>query len=187
MSQLEVIKKFIDEHPCYVHQAGSGQTDEDAIEIRGELSGGPITVKVWKANFWVNDRGNTVYPGSHHSERYEFDFERCKASDGWTQYDTDQDAWYFGVWVHEAERLTFTYAEGDITLVECPTEESFRAELADMARCYGPPPPAFRVIGEDFTAEVYAAENAHGREIPADGVEVETLAEATKLVLGGGQ
>ena len=32
--------------------------------------------------------------------------------------DTDQDAWYFGVWVHPITRRVVTYAEGDVTIVD---------------------------------------------------------------------
>jgi ABC-type transport system substrate-binding protein len=59
---------------------------------------------------------------------------------GWKQYDTSQDAWYFGVWVHPEKRVIITYAEGDITVVRCPTNESYHAELKSMAEFYGPPP-----------------------------------------------
>ena len=31
-------------------------------------------------------------------------------------------------------------------VVDCPTDESFKAELDHMAEFYGPPPPAFKVI-----------------------------------------
>lgn len=76
-------------------------------------------------------------------ERYAFDFERCTGAKGWKQYDTTQDAWYFGIWVNLGQRQTFTYCEGDLTLVTCPDDEHLRAELADYASCYGDPPPAF--------------------------------------------
>lgn len=186
MTQLDILKKHIEDHPEYRHSPGPEDTDENAIIIEGQLSGGPITVKVWKSRPWQNDRGNTVHPGSDHAERYKFD-KMCSPDNGWTQYDTTQDAWYFGVWVHDEERLTFTYAEGDISLVECPTEESFQAELKNMAEFYGPPPPALKVLGDGFKAEVYAEENAYGREIPEDGIAVPTMSDAAKLVLGGGE
>jgi hypothetical protein len=95
-----------------------------------------------------NERGNEIYRdheadkrlGIRRGEdRYYYDFA---ALPGWKQFDTTQDAWYFGLWVNIPERMTFTYAEGDRTLVICPTLESFQAELADAARCYGPPRPA---------------------------------------------
>lgn len=81
--------------------------------------------------------------------RYKYDTHRCSSKDGWHQYDTEQDAWYFGVWYHRERRLVVTYAEGDETIVVCQTEESFRAELAEMAEFYGEPPPAFVGIDVD--------------------------------------
>lgn len=188
MTQFEKLKKYVDDHPCYRHSPGPDDKPEDVIKIEGQLSGGPITVSVWKQKPWQNDRGNTVHPGSAPgAERYLFDFRVCAPAFGWVQYDTNQDASYFGVWIHNEERLTFTYCEGDLSLVECPTEESFQAELANMAEFYGPPRPAYRVIGEDFKAEVYAEENAHGRPIPEGGIAVPTMEDAAKLVLGGGE
>jgi hypothetical protein len=109
----------------------------------------------------TNERGNAIYRdfeadrklGIHRGEdRYYYDFEALK---GWRQFDTSQDAWYFGVWVNICERMTFTYAEGDRTLVICPTLESFKAELANAAEFYGPPPAAVRAIGQDGSVTEY--------------------------------
>jgi hypothetical protein len=178
MTQFNILKKFVDRHP-----ACTWRPSPEDIEGGEVLAEGPEE-KCYRQQPWKNGRGNTVHPGSQpQGDRYLFDFRVCAPAFGWVQYDTDQDASYFGVWVHAEERLTFTYCEGDLSLVQCETEESFQAELKDMARCYGSPPPAFRVIGEGYRAEVYATENAHGREIPAGGIEVPTMADAAKLVL----
>ncbi len=91
----------------------------------------------------VNERGNTIFRSFHSTERYYFDFKRCTQAKGWKQYDTSQDAWYFGVWVHPEKREIVSYAEGDISVVQCPTDESYHAELKSMAEFYGAPPPAF--------------------------------------------
>ena len=71
--------------------------------------------------------------------RYEFD-GKLTSDQGWVQYDTDQDAWYFGVWVNPTMRCIVSYAEGDVTYVACPTEAIFRKEVDDMNDFYGPPP-----------------------------------------------
>ncbi|KWN05906.1 hypothetical protein WT83_27900 [Burkholderia territorii] len=120
----------------------------------------------------VNARGNVVHRdrdadatmGFRGGSRYAYDFRILQ--DGWQQYDTEQDASYFGCWVHIERRLTMCYAEGDRILVECPTLESFRAELADMERFYGPAPAAFTVIDPDkrTLTKVYTARPA----LPAD-------------------
>ena len=63
---------------------------------------------------------------------------RCDfKSEGWEQFDTDQDAAYFGVWVNKSKFLTLTYAEGDWTLVECHDKDHFNAEVLDAIKFYG--------------------------------------------------
>ena len=106
---------------------------------------------------WTNKRGNQVYSGFIGSrDRLEFDFGSCSAENGWKQFDTDQDAWYFGVWVNIEKRMTVTYAEGDLTVVVCPSLETFRAELEDAEKFYGSPPPAFIVIdGDGKVTQIY--------------------------------
>ena len=91
----------------------------------------------------VNDRGNIIERSFASLDRYHFDFNVCTPSKGWKQFDTKQDASYFGVWVNIEARKVLTYCEGDITRVDCPTIESFRAELEDLEKFYGPPPPAW--------------------------------------------
>lgn len=116
----------------------------------------------------TNDHGCTVVRTFHpEMDRYVFDGGICS---DWEQYDTDQDASYFGVWVRLSTREIVTYAEGDITHVTAPTEEIFRAELASMAAFYGEPPPAFRIItGAGELVEVTGARpgepGATGREL----------------------
>ena len=101
----------------------------------------------------TNKRGNLIERGFHcMRNRYYYDFGDLKPSNGWKQYDTSQDASYFGIWVNINKRQTFTFCEGDTTLVICPDDKSLQAELDDMARCYGDPPPAF--VGIDNTGQV---------------------------------
>jgi len=184
MTQREILKKIVDNRPTYTWRPSPEdlKAGADPGEVILENDNGD---KCCRQQPWKNGRGNTVHPGSDHTERYKYD-RICSHKEGWVQYDTDQDAWYFGVWVHVGERLIFTYCEGDISLVTCETEESFQAELKNMAECYGPPPPMFKVIGDNFTAKVYTKEGTFGRELP-EGVVTETRTEATKLVLGGGE
>ena len=111
----------------------------------------------------INERGNEIYRDGEAdrkvglqrgTDRYFYDFEGLKHPE-WRQFDTWQDAWYFGVWVNVRQRMTFTYAEGDRSLVVCPTLESFRAELEDAERFYGPAPAAATAIGLDGTVTKY--------------------------------
>jgi hypothetical protein len=107
----------------------------------------------------TNNQGNQVDCYFWSGDRYYFD-QACPPKDGWIQYDTSQDAWYFGSWVNVKERKTVTYCEGDIYIVTCPTIESFKAELADMQRVYGDPPPMAVAFDADGTKTVYYDENA---------------------------
>lgn len=56
---------------------------------------------------------------------------------GWVRYGTEKDAWYFGVKINPVLLETMTFAEGDVSHVECDTLEQFMAELEDMAKFYG--------------------------------------------------
>lgn len=98
----------------------------------------------------LNERGNTIIRFfRQNAERYHWDFGPCSEKYGWKQFDTTQDAWYFGVWVHVQKRLTFTYAEGDCILVICPDQLHLKAELDDAERVYGAPPP-FAITADGF-------------------------------------
>ena len=68
----------------------------------------------------INERGNEVIRGFCHADRYKYDLGACTCDNGWTQYDTTQDAHYFGVWVHVEKRQIFTYCEGDEIMVKAP-------------------------------------------------------------------
>ena len=94
--------------------------------------------------------------------RYSFDFNGGKLfpwfglpPEGWEQYDTDQDASYFGVWVNREALATVTYAEGDVCVVRCATGEEFTRELKSMADFYGDPPPAFVTIDDEGNATAH--------------------------------
>ncbi len=85
----------------------------------------------------TNKRGNQVERSWLPTERYRWDFSEKFTSAGWEQYDTDQDAWYFGVWINKKLLQTQSYAEGDITLVKCPDVAHFNAEIKSMNEFYG--------------------------------------------------
>lgn len=104
----------------------------------------------------VNDRKNLVTSAFiENANRYFFDERVTRGGAGWQQWDTSQDASYFGVWVHRDLRQVLTFAEGDITVVECPDDEHFKAEIESMERCYGEAPPAATGIDEDGSITKY--------------------------------
>jgi hypothetical protein len=81
--------------------------------------------------------GSLTEHGFCSSERYAFDFN----TKGWKQYDTKDDAWYFGIWYHPGKRQIVQYMEGDVYLITSGDWEEFKAEMKDMDRFYGDPPP----------------------------------------------
>ena len=94
----------------------------------------------------TNARGNAIYREHVGGDRYRFDFGLCSSEKGWQQWDTAQDASYFGVWVHVGMRKVCSFAEGDVTVVTCQDAEHFNAEIASMEAFYGAPPPAMIVL-----------------------------------------
>ena len=80
-------------------------------------------------------RGRVLHRGFQSTERYIVDFAP-DFKDGWQQFDTKQDAPYFGVWVHPGKLITLTYAEGDWTLVVCSDKEDYNSEIQSMIDFY---------------------------------------------------
>lgn len=70
------------------------------------------------------------------TDRYEFDFKQCTYANGWVQCDTYQDASYFGIWANLRDRKIVTYAEGDITRVECDDDAEFSTAMLNMLLAY---------------------------------------------------
>lgn len=73
----------------------------------------------------------------------------------WRQFDTDNDAHYFGIWVNLDTRQILSYIEGDIILTTCFNKECFKKELEEMSRFYGAPPPAVILLSENETVHLF--------------------------------
>lgn len=69
-------------------------------------------------------------------ERYVVDFAPDFKAEGWEQFDTDQDAAYFGVWVNSKQLVVLTYCEGDWSIEECPSQEHYRAAIERLCAFY---------------------------------------------------
>jgi len=119
------------------HPLGSSRSRAKAIKLLR---------RVKKANktgcipFELTVTGCRLDRSSHQADRYYYD--RTLLAQGWQQYDTEEDAWYFGIWINPEKLETFTYAEGDTSHVIAPNVEAFRAEL-DRLYQYHPQAPAF--------------------------------------------
>lgn len=109
--------------------------------------------KIGEPISWETDAtkdGCAIYTRFFSSERYGIDFADDFTSEGWLQFDTDQDAPYFGVWVNPRLFLTLTYAEGDWSLVECPDRERYNRVINTMIEFYG---EGFVAIAIDIDAK----------------------------------
>ena len=99
----------------------------------------------------VEERENsTIHTGfTFNGSRYIFDWKLCDPTRGWKQYDTYQDAPYFGTWVNLNELATCCYCEGDIIVKIMKTQQAMKEELDRMAECYGDPPAWCTTINTD--------------------------------------
>lgn len=70
------------------------------------------------------------------AERYAIDFAEDFKAGGWKQFDTSQDAWYFGVWVNPSRLGVLTYCEGDWSFEVCPGKDQYNALIRSMCECY---------------------------------------------------
>ena len=64
-------------------------------------------------------------------ERYPVDFE---GGPDWYQFDTPQDAPYFGMWVNPVTLQHLQYCEGDISLIQCDSADHYRQEMQKRQR-----------------------------------------------------
>lgn len=69
-------------------------------------------------------------------DRYAFDFGFCRGSAGWCQFDTTEDASYFGMWINPITLQVCGFLEGDIVVSLHDSAESFRREVVEMIGFY---------------------------------------------------
>lgn len=86
-------------------------------------------------------------------DRYHYDATLLQL--GYRQYDTDQDGWYFGVWVHLEWRMVVNWVEGEEVITVAGDHESFVAELRSMGEFYGATPAHIRAFHDDGTVTHY--------------------------------
>lgn len=96
--------------------------------------------------------GNECYRTFAPSERYIVDFAKDFVKSDWKQFDTSQDAHYFGVWVNPEELKILTYAEGDWNLIVCERIGAYNDEIRFMNEFYSEG-FEFKVIDENGTTE----------------------------------
>jgi hypothetical protein len=112
-----------------------------AIIAKGEREDRPNGVQLYR----------TFMP----AERYIVDFADDFSSGGWRQYDTNQDASYFGVWVNPDLLCGLTYVEGDWHLETCPSAEEYNAMIRRMNAFYDDGQVATVIDADDGSVTVY--------------------------------
>ena len=74
----------------------------------------------------------------HEVDRYVVDFAADFQSEGWQQFDTDQDESYFGVWINPRTFQVLQYAEGDWDLIDCHDRDRYRCEVQRLIDFHAP-------------------------------------------------
>lgn len=112
---------------------------------------------MFDARTHVNRTRNTLelcgFAGNFGAESRYF-FDSLLLDQGFRQFDTEQDASYFGVWINKETRTMVSYAEGDLTVVYCPTDKAYTAELQEMCDFHGTK-AAFKTIGPEGITEYF--------------------------------
>ncbi|MGL5092190.1 MAG: hypothetical protein ACRC8B_14900 [Aeromonas sobria] len=119
------------------HPLGNGRSRAKALKLQRRVK---KAHKAGRIPLELTVTGCRIDRGSHQADRYYYD--RTLLAQGWQQYDTEEDAWYFGIWINTETLETFTYAEGDTNHVIAPNVGAFRSELARLYQ-YHPQAPAF--------------------------------------------
>lgn len=79
------------------------------------------------------------------ANRYQFDGNLI--GQGYAQIDSEQDAWYFGTWLHPKKLHMITYAEGDVIAHQFESAEEFIGFIVSRKEMIG-----YEQI-DDFAAE----------------------------------
>ena len=92
------------------------------------------------------------------SSRYQVELALNESNNGWQQWDTDQDAWYYGTWVNFSRRMIACYAEGDLYLQIALDDDTYKAEIAALRSFHGKPPVVAVAIDEEGCQTTYEAD-----------------------------
>lgn len=101
----------------------------------------------------TNKQGNrTRRAFLFHADRYLFDFNLD--TDEWEQFDTENDASYFGIWLNKSKLRIVEYVEGDLFFTQCDDAAGYDAEIAALCAFHGAG-PAFVVIDDKAAVTKY--------------------------------
>ncbi len=104
-----------------------------------------------RADETVNSHGNRVRHLLLLGDRYLFDLN---LSGEWDQFDTENDASYFGVWVNKSQLRLLSFVEGDLYLTLCADPAGYDAEISDLCSCFGRS-PAYVAVSDDLVTVGY--------------------------------
>ena len=119
----------------------------------------------WNSSATVDD----YFTADPERERYAFDFTHIGQGRDWYQWDTCQDAHYYGTWVNPVLREIVSYAEGDIYHIQCFEVMEYESELLNLER--------FEAEMQDMTWEQWKENGRHGLD-DHDGMHDAKLKEA---------
>lgn len=128
------------------------------IQQTTENNSGTVTVE--------EKPGKKIYRWFADSERYYIDFADDYKEHGLIQYNTNQDAPYFGVWISPTKMLTLTYCEGDWTLVQCSDPISFNSEVDSIVEFYEEAPGFVSVDNQTITEHYQQKAELYLQTIP---------------------
>ena len=104
----------------------------------------------------------TSKDGSHFVQLFHPNWDRYKTEEclrqvwkGWQQWDTDQDAWYYGVWVNFSRRMIVNYCEGDLYITISLDDVAYKAEIQRLRAFHGESPVTAWAIDSDGTQTLY--------------------------------
>ena len=116
-------------------------------------------------------------------ERYMVDFASDFKAEGWEQFDTRQDASYYGVWVNRRERVILSFSEGDWGLEECETDEQYNAAIGRLCVFHDPGYVA-KIVGANGVTEVCQDRSAF---LIGSETQQVTMADVLRAALGNGK
>ena len=107
---------------------GNGRSRAKALKLLRRVK---KAHKAGRIPFELTVTGCRIDRGSHQADRYYYD--RTLLAQGWQQYDTEEDAWYFGVWIHTGAVSQINH---QATTAPAPSDRYTRGFLTGRPRVF---------------------------------------------------
>lgn len=109
----------------------------DTIKKNFEASGDEFDMRIFRhfieganSEEVLPEGDNFIFRTFYAINRYFFDFK--VNYDHWCQFDTRQDASYYGNWFSAKLKTRISYTEGDIAVVVSSTDDAFMKSMTDL-------------------------------------------------------